>query len=72
VHLHTRGCLNRGLVVSAASRFPPEMLEAMIRADRAKLKPGESIVVHDVACPVQVGEACNCEPLVVHAEGEQS
>lgn len=54
------------------SKLSPEALAALIRHNRDKIRPGETIVTHDVACPLQVGEACNCEPIVVTASEGQS
>ncbi len=55
--------------MSAWSKLPPGALEAHLRDARSKLKPGTKAEMHDVDCPLQVGEPCNCEPIVIEAEG---
>lgn len=53
---------------NAWSKLPPAALEAHLRDARSKLKPGDTAEMHEVDCPLQVGEACNCEPIIIEAE----
>ena len=53
-------------------KLPPGALEAAVRDARAGMKPGDTAELHDVGCATQVGEACDCEPILITSEAEQS
>lgn len=58
--------------MSVWSKLPPAALEAHLRQVKAGLKQGESALLHDIGCASQVGEACDCEPIVIVAEGGEA
>jgi hypothetical protein len=58
--------------VSNWLKLPPGALEAAVRDARRGMNPGDTAQLHDVGCASQVGEKCNCEPILITAESEQS